>query len=956
MFREHRLRDLLFCWITVLALTFITACGGGGGDSSQQPAGSVRNLIGDPASKAIDHTVNLNIITGTAAQDIETDPTSGIEFAITSFQIRLVEDVTVGEVNDLLSSLDGELVSMFEGAPFLMIRIPNPGGLTEYNQIISDLRSNPLIAHVSPGYFPAIRELPSNHILGDGNTNMVSHHLAVGAHAAWHVRYLADMSLLPPHLIIADAFGDGNPDAAFNIASMDTSLNTRDPYNHGYGVLGVILSKYMGGSSPRGLQTGMYPSSLSVTAIDMTEWPVGYPRLTSDEVEDLIIHSVKDQSGRPAIVNTSIGFPCISDVEASRYCVDSWAREEGFDWLQKVRLNGLEDSFVHITAAGNISSAAASNTQAMYDSTFAAARLIVDFELADGTLISPLDNTLVVESLAHTVSAPYQPVCLSSVSKYHGDIAAIGHSVSSLTANSDPAGVKFYSGTSFAAPQVAGIAAYVWALDPTLTAMSVIERLKKTTRASVSDAAAGNTVSDFADQTADPNSPPNCTSTLSARVVDAYSAILSTDVALTPALAPVRRELMDVADSTGAPGRNGQFDEHDIQLLLDMHALQDGELDYSRYDLNGDGYTGGSETERFDLDLDAAFGIVSRLIDSETIDFDESSLTDQSILCYFGFSDLYQGDETIRDEHLIGQCTSRVELTLYMGKIEGIFSGLSSDYYLYTRAFAFDEVIAEDFYMYSPATDIEWLSFDETSCRFLGGDTITAGGSEHYQADRLAVAGMSVASAGLTAQLDSSGKSGSLVASLSAIAVNKGRVTIPGGVSDRRGWTTVSMSTRGRATLLLDNQSDSDVDLHVSWSLSNAYTSTGDVYWLDVKSSSGFLFDYINSGEIYNLFPTSCNPGVLTDDSPGFAPPNSDADSSYVGATSVGLGHWSYDNLPSDSDSATESAWIRLSPGLHFVPLSISGHIEALYDGDQVGSITATGSVDVSFQVLPALP
>ncbi len=603
----------------------------------------VSSLGGAPSSKASAHTVNVNAITGIDPADISTDPATGIKIAVTSFQIRLAKSATVGEVNALLASLNGQVISMFEGAPFLLVRIPNPGGLAEYNEIIAGLEANPLVEYVSPGYFPAVRGLPPNHVFDDENRDKISHQLAVGAHAAWHVRYLADMSLMPPHLIIADEFGDGDPGAAFNIAwgGSNPLFGFNNPHNHGYGVLGVILARFGGDSSDRGLQTGMYPSSLTITGIDSIHAAEvsSDPSHTFNAVEEQIIHDLKSQSGRPIIVNTSIGFPCKTSAEAGKYCTEDFAMKEGENWLIEVRDEGLEDSFIHVTAAGNISEDADGFIESMYDSPFAAARFIDKFAIPPLNT-PPLKNILVVENLVHagSLTDPYEPVCLSNESKFPGDIAAIGHSVSSLNSSSDPKGSQFFKGTSFSAPQVAGVAAYIWALDPTLSAMSVINRIKRTSRASVSGSAA------------------DCSATKSAPVLDAYSAVLSVDSVLSPTLAPVRAELMDVADDAGVPGRNDQFDEEDIQLLLGMFDLQNGTLDYSRYDLNGDGYTGGTETEQFDLDLDVVYGTADQTIGGLSIDFDENAVTDQEILCYYAYSLLYTGDSAKREELLRGRC------------------------------------------------------------------------------------------------------------------------------------------------------------------------------------------------------------------------------------------------------------------------------------------------------------
>ena len=127
------------------------------------------------------------------------------------------------------------------------------------------------------------------------------------------------------------------------------------------------------------------------------------------------------------------------------------------------------------------------------------------------------------------------------------------------------------SGTSMATPEVAGLAAYVWTLDPSLHDVRVIDILRDTARSLIP-----NTASDT-DRSLMP----------SASVIDAYAAVLATDSDLAGGM--VRSVLLDVADNLGTAGSDGRFDEHDVELLLRKFDELDGALDYSRYDLNGDG-------------------------------------------------------------------------------------------------------------------------------------------------------------------------------------------------------------------------------------------------------------------------------------------------------------------------------------------------------------------------------
>lgn len=93
-------------------------------------------------------------------------------------------------------------------------------------------------------------------------------------------------------------------------------------------------------------------------------------------------------------------------------------------------------------------------------------------------------------------------------------------------------------------------------------------------------------------------------------VVDAYRAVLDLDAGNNAM--PLRRRLLDVAGSKGADASgakpDGKFDEKDIEAFTNAFrdaeagALLDSAPDRSRFDLNGDGYTGGQGKASFDLD------------------------------------------------------------------------------------------------------------------------------------------------------------------------------------------------------------------------------------------------------------------------------------------------------------------------------------------------------------------
>ena len=139
--------------------------------------------------------------------------------------------------------------------------------------------------------------------------------------------------------------------------------------------------------------------------------------------------------------------------------------------------------------------------------------------------------------------------------------------------------------SSMATPQVAALAMYLWTLAPSLTPQQVMARLRATARPGVAQ------------------TDPLCSTIAvpTAPAIDAYAAVLSADEGL--AAPRVRRTLLDVDNTAGAATPDGTFDEHDVQrYLIEIDARAGTSFDYSRYDLNGDGRTGGATTSRFDLD------------------------------------------------------------------------------------------------------------------------------------------------------------------------------------------------------------------------------------------------------------------------------------------------------------------------------------------------------------------
>ena len=663
----NRMKYRLFTSLWLIVFTLLLLLGGcrpfdngggtndGGGsspanpDDISPPSGTLTELGGNPDSLVSSALYDFSKLDPIPESETETDA-GGARIARTVLEIWLQDDATVAQANRLLDDINGGIIDISENVPAMLVRINDPGSLDALQTIIDEITANPAVAWVRKAVYPALSSLPAN-IDKSVPTQLeaIAHQLTVGAHAAWNVRdALSSAQGIRPTMVVVDAFGAGAPFSDYSVrANINDYANIQDPSRHGYHVLGIMAADHGGGNDERGRITGIYPDTLEVSAIDI----LGDARITGalnsgadpmPYIENKLRDRLRDLSGNNIIVNSSLGFSCNTEISAAHYCTDSYARQEAISWIRKVRGWGLENAFLHIAAAGNIM--AGGNTYAHLDNSFAAAHLIRDLALPDGTPVPPLTNTLVVENLTPNGASVYQPLCRSADSKGGGDIAGVGTGVWSLAGPRPGDGVVQKSGTSMAAPQVAGLAAYVWALDPGLDVATLISRLKGSAR-SVTPAAIYQSLT--------------CSLGRPADMIDAYAAVLSVDRASAidgtgqPVDARVRGTLLDIADGTGSLGSNGQFDEYDLTQWLLLLQQTVTTHDYSRYDLNGDGITGGGRMERFDLNIDGLFASqVSLTIQGNTINYDETRLTDMQILCYYAYSPLYTGDLQFRDDNI----------------------------------------------------------------------------------------------------------------------------------------------------------------------------------------------------------------------------------------------------------------------------------------------------------------
>ncbi|UCC39631.1 MAG: S8/S53 family peptidase [Candidatus Aminicenantes bacterium] len=612
-------------------------------------AGCKRGILlpGDPDNLARDMIYNLDTGKEFTETDISIDP-DGREIVRNCIEVILREHATVSQVNELLRSIDGQIISMLEGRLALAIQIPDPGKLDALEQIISRIGKNPIVRRIRKGYIPQPQVLPDIwQPPGEiPDYSYIDHHLAIRAHAAWNAK-----SAIPPNenerakIIVVDHFGGGHPDAAFDIFEPYCCYSPGRPSEHGYGVLSVIAATFNGVQNlvrERDLATGIFPGTCKVRIMDISYRTIFLLQ------NSLLVNIIQADPNDTIVVNHSMGDLFYTTSEQI-------ARQDAIEWIRKVRgyqdwhsfsPGSLESKFIHVVAAGNhvpdwpI-------WEAAYTSAFTAAALL-ELVDEDGIPVENLTNTLVIENRKNSPTPPYVPIELNSESRIGGQLSAIGTDVWVLTGpapspDSSSTNAENRSGTSLSAPQVTGLIAYLCSIKSTLTPQRLIAILRVT-----------------ASQMSD-----------GAPVVDAYAAAQAMDTSRKSFIpttnrliaqlfqAPVRKAILDVTGTSSDPIPNQIFDERDIELFLWAFDNADGALDYSRYDLNGDGKTGGPTTAKFDLDIDSPPRYVestSQIIRGEPLSFDETDLTDLDILCYYAYSPLYLGDTNERDNLLEDCC------------------------------------------------------------------------------------------------------------------------------------------------------------------------------------------------------------------------------------------------------------------------------------------------------------
>jgi len=619
----------LLLTVALMLLVAFAACSEVTSPPSPEPVVGDTLLTGVETMPAIDAIVDK---TPTAAPDSEIDG----DFIRTRLTVVVNPSATVGQVNDALLANGARISASVAGVPFLVLSIPPAADEAAARVVANALVATGAFVLAKPERLSPIKQARVLPASGDSG---ISHLVPGRLPAAWNV---GSAVTARARVIVGDYFHQLTPIATVTpLRFLPSSPQTPElGQNHGFHVAGILAANHGDAAD----FTGAFPRAdrIDVDGVSMSN--LSWPEMS------LAIFNAFPATGS-FLISTSLGYP-------SGPTNDGLAFEYAMDALHWRMLVWNEVSrFLHLTAASNEGDSVGIVGQAFSSSPYNLARFEADLlTYVNGLAVPGADRAAF--AVLWNYAAAHAPVALqaspnllsvgsssragveSTFSSRGSDVRTVGERVYGPCVVADTSLARFpttdcngtrarYSGTSMATPLVAGIAAYLWSLEPSLTPVMLRDILQE----AYNSAWVGG-------------------------VLDAYFAVQLLDQSLADAV--IRRALLDVATPASDMGTDGRFDESDVQKFrlefedwaLVRDAFADPSMtDHSRYDLNGDGITG--DTTRFapfDLNADGVLSVASLTIEGEVRDFDEVYMSDLGILCYYVYSDLYDGDPEARQQ------------------------------------------------------------------------------------------------------------------------------------------------------------------------------------------------------------------------------------------------------------------------------------------------------------------
>jgi hypothetical protein len=571
------------------------------------------------------------------------------------------------------------------GSPLVTLEVPRQANAGALIRLARTLGAQPGIALAFAAQMHAEAVLPEASPGVPVSPDAVSHLLATRFPQAWNARGAEDSGCLPRRVPVYVLDDFGPVQSSFLFLMNDGDFESSAPLasaasGHGYDV-SLILAAAFDAAVPTG-------------AVPFADCALLHPievagRESQAEIEDIVAavraepgHFVLNNSmgdGEPMICGPNRNERCTAANSTTAQAADLrehlMARIAEATYLaQRLGPLGAADRMLISVAAGNVVGGDDRYFFAQRYRGFRDARLGNMFVLA--THLADLDGLLQDPNL-WTSSDPSTPANIAfdstALAQLHVLLSAFGSSAPLAASNllivdsGSPAeaadavtpsdfdylganvravgadvpllvGAPPVDGTSFAAPQLASLAAYLWTVSDDLAGQptaATVAHILRTSRPA----------------------PQGGVGLLAVPLADAYQAVLALDKPGGPR--KVRRALVDAND-------DGAFDPLDLQLFAAAYQLSNANRptipaarDFSRFDLNGDGYTGGIVTTAFDLDVDGLdpngrpnLNTVDEQIEDYSIAFNEAALSDLQILCFYAYSPLYASDAGGQNDQL----------------------------------------------------------------------------------------------------------------------------------------------------------------------------------------------------------------------------------------------------------------------------------------------------------------
>jgi hypothetical protein len=677
--------------LTSLTFAFaMVACGGGGGGNNPLGNGP---LAGDGASRASAAMVN---VAAQPAADADID--NGL--ILTRLDVVIAADATVAQVNAALVAVGATSITAARAGSLAMtVAVPRQANADALAALAATLEAQPGILAALPGP----QALPTLAPPSPADADADFLYLQRGRFpAAWNARaaagnctnnkvtvIVADMFARPPDVLYAQ-FPVQVPGVT-ELGSGSAPINPLLPRSHGHDVL-TTLAANLDATVPTGANP--FPECLDIKALQLTGLS---PYGITAAIEDALAAA----SGK-VVVNTSIGWDACGEADASGTfppCTIAnlnapKARARAI-WaaIQRQSLAPFGDRALVASSAGNEADTpvgstyagagiagfgSAFNVAAAADSTMSFASTAALWEPTPTCTAAPCLPSLtataadmaniarVLTNLGQSATVRAENVAIvgsvenlllqrSDFSDPGAPLLAVGEGIPTLLGA--PA-----KGTSFSSPQVAALAAYLWMLSPELR-----NRPARDTVAAIKANASNGLIIDGV--------------TIADGLINAYASVLSLDEAapVTPSTARVRLAILDVAGAIDGGGNvigDGRFDLADLQAYrasyLDAAGapIEPTTRTYSRFDLNGDGFTGGSRTTRMDLDPSGStrFGApelnsFNRPFAGVAVTYNELAVTDAKALCFYATSALYTGTDLAARDELLSELCPAVTLT-----------------------------------------------------------------------------------------------------------------------------------------------------------------------------------------------------------------------------------------------------------------------------------------------------